>query len=482
MKKLYEYSATELSSLLRGKEVSAAEITEAALARIEAVEGRVDAFLTVTADEARETAKQVDARIAAGEELAPLAGIPVAIKDNICTKGVRTTCASRMLENFVPPYDATVIERLKAQGAVLPGKVNLDEFAMGGSCENSYFKTTKNPWDTSRVPGGSSGGSAAAVASCEVPLALGSDTGGSVRCPASFCGIVGLKPTYGAVSRYGLVAFASSLDQIGPLGRTVDDVALLYGAICGHDPRDATSKNAALGAVSGEVKGLRLGVPKEYFGEGVSAEVKAAVYAAVERLKGLGAEVVEVSLPSTDYALAAYYIISSAEASSNLARYDGVKYGFSGNREGTLNDLYLSTRSQGFGAEVKRRIMLGTYVLSSGYYDAYYKRAKLLQGVIGQEFADAFEKCDAIVTPVNPTTAFKLGEKCDDPVQMYATDVCTVTVNIAGLPGVSLPCGADAAGLPIGMQVIGPKFSEARLLSIAKCYETAVGGFAVKEM
>ena len=408
--------------------------------------------------------------------------MPVVLKDNVCTRGVRTTASSKILDNYVPVYNAHIVDKLKAAGAVVIAKASMDELAMGGTNLTAATGPVYNPYDRTRMAGGSSGGSAAAVASCEVPLALGSDTGGSVRCPASFCGIVGLKPTYGAVSRYGLVAFASSLDQIGPLGRTVDDVALLYGAICGHDPRDATSKNAALGAVSGEVKGLRLGVPKEYFGEGVSAEVKAAVYAAVERLKGLGAEVVEVSLPSTDYALAAYYIISSAEASSNLARYDGVKYGFSGNREGTLNDLYLSTRSQGFGAEVKRRITLGTYVLSSGYYDAYYKRAKLLQGVIGQEFADAFEKCDAIVTPVNPTTAFKLGEKCDDPVQMYATDVCTVTVNIAGLPGVSLPCGADAAGLPIGMQVIGPKFSEARLLSIAKCYETAVGGFAVKEM
>ncbi len=482
MKKLYEHSATELAAMLRAKEVSAVEITKATLGRMEEVESKVDAFLTVTAEQALQQAQQVDETIAAGKPLAPLAGIPVAIKDNICTKGVRTTCASRMLENFVPPYNATVMEKLAAQGAVLPGKLNMDEFAMGGSCENSYFKPTKNPWDITRVPGGSSGGSAASVASCEVPLALGSDTGGSIRCPASFCGIVGLKPTYGAVSRYGLVAFASSLDQIGPFGRTVDDVALLYRAICGHDPKDATSREAALGEIEAKVKGLRLGVPKEYFGEGISAEVKTAVYGAIETLKGLGADVVEISLPSTDYALAAYYIISSAEASSNLARYDGVKYGFSGRRDGTLNDLYLSTRSEGFGAEVKRRIMLGTHVLSSGYYDAYYKRAKLLQNVIAKEFADAFASCDFIVTPVNPTTAFKLGEKVSDPVQMYATDVCTVTVNIAGLPGLSLPCGTGEGGLPIGMQLIGPKFSEARLLSVAKSYETAVGGFAVKEM
>lgn len=482
MKKLVEHSAVELAALLRRKEVSAAEITEATLARIGEVDDKVEAFLTVTADEARAAARAVDAKLAAGEEPGALAGIPVALKDNLCTKNVRTTCASKMLEHFVPPYSATVVEKLQAQGAVLAGKANLDEFAMGGSCENSAFKTTKNPWDLTRVPGGSSGGSAAAVASCEVPLALGSDTGGSVRCPASFCGIVGLKPTYGAVSRYGLVAFASSLDQIGPMGRTVDDVALLYGAICGRDPRDATSKETSLGAVTGSVSGMRIGLPKEYFGLGIQPEVKAAVYAAADRLRAEGAEIVEISLPSTDYALAAYYIISSAEASSNLARYDGVKYGFSGRRDGSLNDLYLSTRTQGFGAEVKRRIMLGTYVLSSGYYDAYYKRAKLLQGVIGQEFADAFAQCDAILTPVNPTPAFKLGERMDDPLQMYATDICTVTVNIAGLPAISFPCGKSGTGLPIGAQVIGPKFSEARLLSVAKCFETAVGGFAVKEM
>lgn len=478
---LYKKSAAELSALLRSKEVTACEILDDTLARIDAVEPKVDAFLSVTADTARAKAKEVDEKIARRETLGVLAGIPVGIKDNICTKGLKTTCASRMLENFVPPYNATVVEKLAAADAVIPGKLNMDEFAMGGSCENSYFKPTKNPWDTTRVPGGSSGGSAASVAACEVPLSLGSDTGGSIRCPAGLCGIVGLKPTYGAVSRFGLVAFASSLDQIGPFARTVDDVALLFSAICGRDAAHDSKEYAFLGMTTG-VKGLRIGVPKEYFGKGVSAENKAAVLKAVDDLKALGAEIVEISLPSTDYALSAYYIISSAEASSNLARYDGVKYGYSGNREGNLNDLYLSTRSEGFGAEVKRRIMLGTYVLSSGYYDAYYKRAKMLQRMIAQEFEDAFRKCDVIATPTTPTTAFRLGEKTSDPLEMYASDICTVTVNIAGLPGISVPCGFGAGSLPIGLQLIGPKFSEAKLLGVAKTYETARGGFAVKEL
>ena len=482
---LYRKSACELASMLRSKEVSAKEITQSVLARIEQTEPSVEAFLSVNAEKALEQAEKVDAKIAAGEELGALAGIPVAVKDNICTKGTATTCASKMLENFVPPYDATVVEKLAAADAVIPGKVNMDEFAMGGSCENSAFKATKNPWDLTRVPGGSSGGSAACVAACEVPLSLGSDTGGSVRCPAGLCGIVGLKPTYGAVSRFGLVAFASSLDQIGPFARTVDDAALLFSVISGQDAgRDATSKPYTFGGVEQMPKldGLRVGVPKEYYGEGVSAEVKEVVLKAVEQLRGLGAQVVEVSLPSTPYALSAYYIISSAEASSNLSRYDGVKYGYSGKRDGSLNDLYLSTRTEGFGMEVKRRIMLGTYVLSSGYYDAYYKRAKMLQRLIGEEFDKAFTQCDVLVTPTTPTTAFRLGEKTNDPLAMYASDICTTTANIAGLPGVSVPCGFDAQGLPIGMQLLGPKWSESKLLGVAKCYETAVGGFAVKEM
>lgn len=482
---LYRKSACELASMLRAKKVSAKEITQSVLARIEQTEPSVEAFLSVNAEKALEQAEKVDAKIAAGEQLGALAGIPVAVKDNICTKGTATTCASKMLENFVPPYDATVVEKLAAADAVIPGKVNMDEFAMGGSCENSAFKATKNPWDLTRVPGGSSGGSAACVAACEVPLSLGSDTGGSVRCPAGLCGIVGLKPTYGAVSRFGLVAFASSLDQIGPFARTVDDAALLFSVISGQDAgRDATSKPYTFGGVEQMPKldGLRVGVPKEYYGEGVSAEVKEVVLKAVEQLRGLGAQVVEVSLPSTPYALSAYYIISSAEASSNLSRYDGVKYGYSGKRDGSLNDLYLSTRTEGFGMEVKRRIMLGTYVLSSGYYDAYYKRAKMLQRLIGEEFDKAFTQCDVLVTPTTPTTAFRLGEKTNDPLAMYASDICTTTANIAGLPGVSVPCGFDAQGLPIGMQLLGPKWSESKLLGVAKCYETAVGGFAVKEM
>lgn len=482
MKELHQYSATELSALLREKKVSATEIAKASLARIAAVEPTVDAYLTVTEEKALADAAAIDAKIAAGEELGALAGIPIAIKDNICTKNVKTTCASKMLGDFVPPYEATVMERLNKAGVVLTGKVNMDEFAMGGSCENSFFKATKNPWDPTRVPGGSSGGSAAAVAACEVPFSLGSDTGGSVRCPASFCGIVGLKPTYGAVSRYGVVAFASSLDQIGPMARTVDDVELLFSTICGRDPRDATSHQYTYEKAARDLKGLRIGLPKEYFGEGITAEVKAAVLKGVKQLEVLGASVVEISLPSTDYALSAYYIISSAEASSNLARYDGVKYGYSGRRDAGLDELYLTSRSEGFGPEVQRRIMLGTYVLSSGYYDAYYKRAKRLQQMIAAEFTEAFTKCDIIATPVTPTTAFKLGERCADPVQMYAGDICTVTVNIAGLPGLAMPCGYDAGGLPIGMQLIGPKFSENRLIAVAKSYETAVGGFVVKEM
>lgn len=481
---LYKKTAAELSLMLKNKEVSAKEIAQSTIERIEKTDKDIDAFLTVTAENAIKKAQEIDDKIAAGEALGALAGIPVAIKDNICTKDVKTTCASKMLESFVPPYNATVIQKLDAAGAVIPGKVNMDEFAMGSSCENSAFKATKNPWDLSRVPGGSSGGSAACVAACEVPLSLGSDTGGSIRCPAAYCGVVGLKPTYGAVSRFGLVAFASSLDQIGPFARTVDDTAMLFSAICGSDKmHDATSKDYAVNGVqSTDCKGLRIGVPKEYFGKGISEPVQKSVLAAIEKYREMGAEIKEISLPSTDYALSAYYIISSAEASSNLARYDGVKYGYSGNREGNLHELYLSTRSAAFGKEVKRRIMLGTYVLSSGYYDAYYKRAKMLQRMIGQEFTTAFEGCDVIIAPVTPTTAFKLGEKTSDPLEMYAADICTVTVNIAGLPAISVPCGEDENGMPIGMQIIGAKFSESKLLGVAKCYETAVGGFKLKEM
>lgn len=481
---LYQKTAAELSALLRTKKVSAVEVAKDALTRIEATEPQIDAFLHVMNAEALQMAAAVDKQLAAGEDPGPLAGIPVGIKDNICTENVPTTCASRMLQNFTPIYDATVVQKLRDAGAVFCGKLNMDEFAMGSSCENSYYKPTKNPWDTTKVPGGSSGGSAAAVAACQVPLALGSDTGGSIRMPAAFCGVVGLKPTYGAVSRYGLVAFASSLDQIGPFARTVDDAALLFSAISGPDKgHDATSKDYAFdGVLQADGKGIKVGLPKEYFGEGISAPVKEAVQKAAKQLEGLGAQVVEISLPSTQYALSAYYIISSAEASSNLARYDGVKYGYSAGREKGLTGMYEQTRSEGFGAEVKRRILLGTHVLSSGYYDAYYKRAKLLQRQIAAEFASAFEQCDVMLTPTVPFTAFGLGERANDPLAMYAADICTVTVNIAGLPALSIPCGLDGGGLPIGMQLVGPKFSEKTLLGVAKGYETAVGGFAVKEV
>lgn len=481
--KLYQKTATELSALLRKKEITACEILDDMFARIEAVEPQIDAFLSVTADAAYAKARAVDEKLLRGEPVGVLAGIPVGIKDNICTKGLATTCASKMLENFVPPYNATVMDRLDAADAVMPGKLNLDEFAMGGSCETSYFKPTRNPWDTARVPGGSSGGSAAAVAACEAPLSLGSDTGGSVRCPAALCGVVGLKPTYGAVSRFGLVAFASSLDQIGPFGRTVDDTALLFSAICGADTlHDATSKDYYFPGITPDVKGLRICLPKEYFSDGIHTEIKSAVWKAVETLQAAGAVLCEVSLPSTEYALPVYKIISSAEASSNLARFDSVRYGFSGGDAETLQELYCSARSEGFGPEVKRRILLGTYVLSGACAHAYYQRAWTMRRRITQEFADVFCSCDLLITPTTPFTAFRLGEKKSDPAKMQASDSCTVAASLAGLPGLSVPCGLDAEGLPIGMQLIGPKFSEATLFGAAKCYETAVGGFAVKEL
>lgn len=481
--KLYQKTAAELSSLLRKKEITACEILDDTFARIEAVEPQIGAFLSVTADTAYAKARAVDGKFARGEALGVLAGIPVGIKDNICTKDLKTTCASKMLESFVPPYSATVMEKLDAADAVIAGKLNLDEFAMGGSCETSYFKSTKNPWDITRVPGGSSGGSAAAVAACEVPLSLGSDTGGSVRCPAALCGVVGLKPTYGAVSRFGLIAFASSLDQIGPIGRTVEDTALLFGAICGADAaHDATSKDYHFPGITPDVKGLRIGIPKEYFDSGIQEEIKAAVWKAVETLRAAGAVLDEVSLPSTEYALTVYKILSSAEASSNLARFDGIRYGHPGEGTGTLQDRVAAARSEGFGAEVQRRILLGTYVLSGGGANGYLGRAQSMRHKITQEFADAFQKCDVIATPTTPAAAFRLGEKRSDPAKMQASDSCTVAASLAGLPGISVPCGLDSGGLPIGMQLIGPKFSEGTLFGAAQCYETAVGGFAVKEL
>lgn len=472
---LYEKTAAELSKMLASKECSAKELTESVFERIEQTEGKIDAYITLNKENAMKKAEEVDKMRAEGKELSKLAGIPIGIKDNICTNGVLTTCASKMLYNFCPPYDATVMSKINTNDMVMTGKLNMDEFAMGSSCENSYFKKTKNPHNTQYVPGGSSGGSASAVAAGSAVVALGSDTGGSIRQPASLCGVVGLKPTYGAVSRYGLVAFASSLDQIGPMGRSVEDVAMVFDAISGSDIMDATSVDYEHKVISGNMtcdpKKLRIGVPKEYYGEGVDEDVKELVMQALKKYESAGAEIVELSLPSTDYALSAYYIIASAEASSNLARYDGVKYGYRTENYTNLMEMYENTRSEGFGDEVKRRIMLGTFVLSSGFYDAYYKKARLFQEDVKKEFANAFQKCDVIITPTSPSTAFKLGEMVNDPVKMYAADVCTVTVNIAGLPAVSVPCGNGKNGLPVGMQLIGPKFSEFKLLSTADYYE-----------
>jgi aspartyl-tRNA(Asn)/glutamyl-tRNA(Gln) amidotransferase subunit A len=465
----------EASQLLRKKQLSSVELTRAYLERIRQVESKVHALVTVTDDLALEQAKRADELIAEGNT-DPLTGIPIVIKDNMCTRGTRTTCSSKMLENFVPPYDATVVEKVNAHNMVTLGKSNMDEFAMGSSTENSALFVTCNPWDLSRVPGGSSGGSAVAVAAGETVGALGSDTGGSIRQPAGFCSVVGMKPTYGRVSRYGLVAFASSLDQIGPLTQDVTDCALLLNVIAGHDSRDSTSVPHPVPdytqCLTADLKGLRLGVPKEYFVEGMQAEVETAIRAAIGKLGELGAEVDwEVSLPHTPHALAVYYIIAPSEASANLARYDGVKYGFSYQADSMWESLE-KTREHGFGPEVKRRIMLGTYALSAGYYDAWYLKAQKVRTLIRQEFDQAFEKYDALVTPTSPTVPFKIGEKMDDPLQMYLSDVCTLPINIAGVPGISIPAGF-ADGLPIGMQIIGKPFGEEAILRVAYAYEQA---------
>ncbi len=474
---LAQLTLKSASEWLQTGMISARQLTEAVLARIKQVEGQVSAYVTIDEQGALAQAALVDQRRRQGESLPPLAGIPIAIKDNMCIRGLATTCSSKMLENFIPPYDATVIEKLKAQGVVLIGKTNLDEFAMGSSCENSRFKPTCNPWDLKRVPGGSSGGSAAAVAADECLAALGSDTGGSIRQPASFCGVVGLKPTYGLVSRYGLVAFASSLDQIGPLTKDVSDAALLLSAICGHDERDSTSlEQAAVDYckfLQRDIKGLKIGLPKEYFIDGLDEEVKQGVMAALEVFKSLGASVVEISLPHTKYAVATYYILATAEASSNLARYDGVRYGYRHPEYGNLLQLYENSRQEGFGAEVKRRIMLGTYVLSSGYYDAYYIKGQKVRTLIKADFERAFEDLDLIITPTSPTPAFALGEKTDDPLQMYLSDIYTISVNIAGIPAISLPCGFSSKGLPIGLQLIGNHLQEGKILQAAYAFEQA---------
>jgi len=472
---LHKLTAHELHAKLAAREVSAAEITAAVFNRIDAVEDKVRAYITQTRDLAMAQAKAADAKIVRGEDIAPLAGIPGALKDNMCVKGVKTTCASQILANFVPPYDSTVAEKLAAANAVVVGKANLDEFAMGSSCENSSFFATRNPWDTAAVPGGSSGGSAAAVAAAEAVWALGSDTGGSIRQPAAYCGVVGLKPTYGRVSRYGLVAYASSLDQIGPIARDVTDCALVLGAIAGHDCRDSTSIDAPVPdyakALVPDARGLKIGLPKEYFVAGMDPAVEKAVYAAIDQLKAMGAEYKEVSMPHTEYALATYYLIATAEASSNLARFDGVGFGHRG--EGNdIVAMYKRSRTEGFGEEVRRRIMLGTYALSSGYYDAYYLKALKVRTLIKQDFDRAFGEVDVLIAPIAPTTAFKVGEKVDDPLAMYLQDVCTVPINLAGLPAISLPCGF-AGGLPVGLQIIGRPLGEETILRAAYAFEQA---------
>lgn len=477
-----ELTVKQLAQALERKEVSAREAAEAYLRAIEEKDAAVGAYLTVTRELALKQADLVDEKRARGEKLPALAGVPCGIKDNICTKGTTTTCASKMLENFVPPYDAAVMEKLQGQEAVMLGKLNMDEFAMGSSTENSYYKVTHNPRNLGCVPGGSSGGSAAAVAAREAAFALGSDTGGSIRQPAAFCGVVGMKPTYGLVSRYGLVAFASSLDQIGPLTKDVYDNAMVLETICGHDGRDSTSlpdsKLDLLGNIEGGVKGMRFALPKEYFSEALNPEIAAAIRAAAHRLETLGAQVDEVSIRELEYALPAYYVISSAEASSNLARFDGVKYGFRAQNVKEIHDLYKETRTQGFGPEVKRRIMLGSFVLSAGYYDAYYKKALQVRTLLKNAFDQVFAGYDAILAPVAPTTAYRIGEKTKDPLEMYLGDVYTVPVNIAGLPALSLPCGTDSQGLPIGMQLIGKAYSEPTLYRAGFAFEQEGGAEA----
>ncbi|MEH1867127.1 MAG: Asp-tRNA(Asn)/Glu-tRNA(Gln) amidotransferase subunit GatA [Nostoc sp.] len=473
-------SIRELHQQLVKKERSAVEITQEALKRIEALEPKLHSFLCVTAERALEQASTVDAKIAAGEEIGLLAGIPVGIKDNLCTKGIPTTCASRILENFVPPYESTATQKLADAGAVMVGKTNLDEFAMGSSTENSAYQVTANPWDLLRVPGGSSGGSAAAVSSQECVVALGSDTGGSIRQPASFCGVVGMKPTYGLVSRYGLVAYASSLDQIGPFANTVEDAAILLSAIAGHDPKDSTSLKIAIPNYAASLKPdlkprgqLRIGIIQETFGKGLDSVVEQAVTKAVDVLQSLGAEIHMISCPRFRYGLPTYYIIAPSEASANLARYDGVKYGYRAPDADNLLSMYTRTRATGFGTEVKRRIMIGTYALSAGYYDAYYLKAQKVRTLIKEDFEKAFRVVDVLVCPTSPTTAFKAGEKTTDPLSMYLTDLMTIPVNLAGLPSLSLPCGFDDQGLPIGLQLIGNVLREDQLFQVAYAYEQA---------
>ena len=473
-----ELTVHELQEKIEKKELTIKDIMLAYIDKIDEKEKEVQAFVTELKDEAKKQAEEIQDKIDKGEIKGKLAGIPIGIKDNICTEGIKTTCSSHMLENFISPYNATVMEKINEQNMINLGKLNMDEFAMGGSTEYSYFKKTKNPWNLNKVPGGSSGGSAAAVSANMVPWALGSDTGGSIRQPASFCGVVGLKPTYGLVSRYGLVAFASSLDQIGPIAKDVEDTAILLNIISGYDKKDTTSANIEKKDytlnLKKDIKGKKIGVPKEFFGEGINLEVKESLENAIQTYKNLGAEIEEFSLDIAQYSLATYYIIACAEASSNLGRFDGIRYGYRAKDFKNLKELYTKSRSEGFGAEVKRRIILGTYVLSSGYYDAYYKKAQQVRTLVMNEFNKAFEKYDVILTPTSPTVAFDIGSKSNNPLEMYLADICTVSVNIAGLPGISIPCGIDKQGMPIGMQLIGNKFEEDKLLNIAYAFEQAI--------
>lgn len=473
---LFDHKITELKQMIHKKEIKISDLVDESYKRIASVDDKVQAFLQLDEERARAYAKELDEAVDGRSEHGLLFGMPIGVKDNIVTKGLRTTCSSKILENFDPIYDATVVERLQAAEAITIGKLNMDEFAMGSSTENSAYKATKNPWNLDTVPGGSSGGSAAAVAAGEVPFSLGSDTGGSIRQPASFCGVVGLKPTYGRVSRYGLVAFASSLDQIGPITRNVEDNAFLLQAISGPDKMDSTSANVEvpdfLSSLTGDIKGLKIAVPKEYLGEGVGKEAKESVLAALKVLEDLGATWEEVSLPHSKYALATYYLLSSSEASANLARFDGIRYGYRSDNADNLIDLYKQTRSEGFGNEVKRRIMLGTFALSSGYYDAYYKKAQKVRTLIKKDFEDVFEKYDVIVGPTTPTPAFKIGEKTSDPLTMYANDILTIPVNLAGVPGISVPCGFTD-GLPLGLQIIGKHFDEGTVYRVAHAFEQA---------
>ena len=474
MEDITRLTVHELVEKIQKNELTSSQIVEAYVAKIEEKESDVGAFITSTLEDAKNKAKEIDKK----EKKSKFAGIPIGIKDNICMTGVKTTCASKMLENFVSPYDATVIEKLNNEEIISLGKLNMDEFAMGSSTENSAMKVTHNPWNLNKVPGGSSGGSAAAVAADMVPWALGSDTGGSIREPASFCGVVGLKPTYGLVSRYGLVAFASSLDQIGPITKDVRDSAMLLNIITGHDEKDSTSydrpKEDYVAALKNDVKGLRIGVPKEFFGEGIQDDVKEQLQNAIETYKQLGAKVEECSLDIAEYALATYYIIACAEASSNLGRFDGIRYGYRTKDFTNLKELYRKSRTEAFGEEVKRRIILGTYVLSSGYYDAYYKKAQKVRTFVKKQFDENFKKYDVLLTPVAPTTAFEIGSKSNNPIEMYLADICTVSINIASVPAISIPCGVDKNGMPVGMQLIGDRFSEAKLLNAAYTFEQKI--------